>query len=354
MAAGWKTLPDVIFSEIMTLVGLESLGVLQKCRGVCKTWNVMICQMTRNEKKAIIREAKDLVAKIQAEEFHYHNPLLPEIWGDLGRLKLQLPEISTIAYLAHQTPLNISYGTWKLSSVVRLKLQNVDLTSVPAKHLASLASCVKFGLHITNVRTTTLVNILDNIKCKYLVIKKQSLGTEETQALVWAMESRVENVELCDGVSLDVTALTQYSGRGKCETVWWCNGETGDRYIGEVMSWGQWMNWSLNEIVRRQIQIDFIDASTEAGNCSSLMLCRSPRLTMTRREELPGLSTTTLRRRSMNTSSMMSGYFQNTPKATTNRSIHPDFSTTIYRSIHNFSNSDSDSDGASMGHPWYS
>ena len=43
MAAGWKTLPDVVFSEIMTVVGLEGLGVLQKCRGVCKSWNVMIC-----------------------------------------------------------------------------------------------------------------------------------------------------------------------------------------------------------------------------------------------------------------------------------------------------------------------
>ena len=117
LGCGWQNLPDFIFSEIMTTVGLESLGVLQKCRGVCKTWNVMICQMTRNEKKAIIREAKDLVAKIQAEEFHYHNPLLPEIWGDLGRLKLQLPEISTIAYLAHQTPKNIPYEQWLLCSV---------------------------------------------------------------------------------------------------------------------------------------------------------------------------------------------------------------------------------------------
>ena len=66
MAAGWQNLPDLFFSEIMTTVGLESLGVLQKCRGVCKTWNVMICQMTRNEKKAIIIEAEDLAAKIQA------------------------------------------------------------------------------------------------------------------------------------------------------------------------------------------------------------------------------------------------------------------------------------------------
>ena len=247
MAAGWQNLPDVIFSEIMTTVGLESLGVLQKCRGVCKTWDVMICQMTRNDKNSIIREAEDLAAKMQDKVYHNHTPLLPDI--------------STFAYLAHQTTENISIPSafpvqWLLCSVRRLVLQDVDLASVPAEHLASLASCVKFKLQIINVRTT-LVNILDNIKCKYLAIKKQSLGSEETQAMVQAMVSRVKNVELCDGVSVDVTTLTQYSGHGKCNWVR-CYGDTGGRYREEVRSWGQRINWSLQESVR-VIQISFFN-----------------------------------------------------------------------------------------------
>ena len=247
MAAGWQNLPDVIFSEIMTTVGLESLGVLQKCRGVCKTWNEMICQMTRNDKNSIIREAEDLAANIQDKVYHNHTPLLPDI--------------STFAYLAHQTTENFSIPSafpvqWLLCSVRRLALHDVDLASVPAEHLASLASCVEFKLQIINVRTT-LVNILDNIKCKYLVIKKQSLGSEETQAMVQAMESRVKNVELHDGVGMDVTTLTQYSGHGKCNWVR-CYGDTGGRYRKEVRSWGQRINWSLQESVR-VIQISFFN-----------------------------------------------------------------------------------------------
>ena len=39
---GWNTLPDVIFSDIMMMVGLESLDTLHSCRQVCQSWNEMI------------------------------------------------------------------------------------------------------------------------------------------------------------------------------------------------------------------------------------------------------------------------------------------------------------------------
>ena len=35
-------LPDLIFSDIMIIVGLESLESLHRCRQVCKTWNERI------------------------------------------------------------------------------------------------------------------------------------------------------------------------------------------------------------------------------------------------------------------------------------------------------------------------
>ena len=197
--------------------------------------------MTTNEKKVIIREAEDLAAKIQAKVvnlYYYYTPLLPEI--------------STIAYLAHQTLQNIPHVEWLLWSVGSLILEDVDLASVPAEHLASLASCVEFKLHIINVRSTTLVDILDNIKCIDLVIEKQSLGREETQAVVRAMESRVENVDLRDGVSLDLTTLTQYSGHGKCERVWGY-GESADRYREVVRIWAQRMNWYLHEAMTQVV-----------------------------------------------------------------------------------------------------
>ena len=38
----WLTLPDLIFNNIMMMVGLESLETLHRCRQVCKSWNEMI------------------------------------------------------------------------------------------------------------------------------------------------------------------------------------------------------------------------------------------------------------------------------------------------------------------------
>ena len=189
-----------------------------------------------------MREAEGLAAKIQTGVTQYHTPLLPDI--------------STIAYLAHHAPQNIPNFQWQLCSVGRLVLKDVDLASVPAQHLASLASCVKFKLQIINVRTTNLVNILDNIKCEDMVIKRLSLGSEESLAMVRAMESTLKIVELHNGVNLHITTLTQYSGHGKCERLG-CYGDTGDRYREEVRSWGQRIKWSLQE-TGRKTQIDSI------------------------------------------------------------------------------------------------
>ena len=38
----WQNLPDVIFGDIMMIVGLESLETLHACRQVCRSWNEMI------------------------------------------------------------------------------------------------------------------------------------------------------------------------------------------------------------------------------------------------------------------------------------------------------------------------
>ena len=38
----WARLPDLIFSDIMLMVGLESLESLHRCRQVCSTWNEKI------------------------------------------------------------------------------------------------------------------------------------------------------------------------------------------------------------------------------------------------------------------------------------------------------------------------
>ena len=54
----WLTLPEMIFSDIMLMVGLESLESLHRCRQVCKTWNAKILRniWESPSKKMIMKE----------------------------------------------------------------------------------------------------------------------------------------------------------------------------------------------------------------------------------------------------------------------------------------------------------
>ena len=55
----WITLPEPLFSDIMMMVGLESLESLHRCRQVCRTWNEMILrQIWESQSKKMIMKAK--------------------------------------------------------------------------------------------------------------------------------------------------------------------------------------------------------------------------------------------------------------------------------------------------------
>lgn len=81
-------------------------------------------------------------------------------------------------------------------SVYHMRLCDVDLTLVPAEHLASLASNVMSYVDIENISGCDLVTIIDSVKCEDLHIYNQCLGGEETQALLRAIESRVKYLKL--------------------------------------------------------------------------------------------------------------------------------------------------------------
>ena len=100
-----------------------------------------------------------------------------------------------------------------------MTLEDVDLSSVPAEHLASLASCVRMGVVIMNVSNCNVISILDNVNVDLLAITSQGLSTEDTRSLVRVMESGVDSVHLVNEVSLDIEALTQYAGEGRCRRV---------------------------------------------------------------------------------------------------------------------------------------
>ena len=131
-----------------------------------------------------------------------------------------------------------------LGSVAWMRLEDVDLTSVPTEPLASLASSVIGRVLIENVSGCGLVTILDNVKSEELVIYNQSLNSEETQALVRAMESRVEEVGLYEEMTLDISDLMEYSGQGKCREVG-CDYDAADRYREQLRTWATSNNWTV-------------------------------------------------------------------------------------------------------------
>ena len=144
-----------------------------------------------------------------------------------------LPEITCAASLAH-------HGL--LGSVKNMVLWNVDLTSVPAEHLASLVSSVRGSVGDVSVRGCGLITILDSVKSRDLHIRDQSLGSEENWALVRAMESRVESIFLSRGVTMDIRILMEYNGKGKCRVVM-CSGDTIERYREKLRTWAMVRNW---------------------------------------------------------------------------------------------------------------
>ena len=194
----WQTLPDVIFGDILVMMGLNSLEDLKKCRQVCQSWNGIIAHMTKYKKETIRKEADSLDAQIRKKWTFRHIHYKP-----------LLPEITAAASLAY-------HGL--LGSVEKMLLQDVDLASVPTEHLASLASCATSNVVIWNVGNLDIISFLGSLKCEQLIISRLSLSSEEIQELVRAMETRVERVKV-RVVSLDITALTQYSGQGRCRLV---------------------------------------------------------------------------------------------------------------------------------------
>ena len=145
---------------------------------------------------------------------------------------LELPDIIEAASLAHNG---------RLKSVEHLQLEDVDLSNV--LHLASLTSSSSSYLVIKNVGNCDLTEVLESIKCNKLEITSQRLGREETQALVRAMESRLDEVEIGFSVARkhgpeDITALLTYSGQGKCgRLVINCDEDTAIKYLGAMEAW---------------------------------------------------------------------------------------------------------------------
>ena len=259
----WLSMPDLVRDEIMMKVGLDNLESLHRCRQVCRAWNTGI--LTNIWGKASKRN--EISAKI-AEDWS------PGMWPpdhqichakwleDRGILPTQViaglleqgrarvatvwqassPEvISCAASFAH-------HGL--LTSLKLLAMCDVDLSKVPSQHLLSLASCVTYILTIKNVRSFDLVALLDSVELEVMEISGQNLSTEETQALVRAMETRVKVTRLGHWhwmeLTLDIDALTQYNGQGKCGCIMMDMSSPSSGTEEKLENWRLGANWDRN------------------------------------------------------------------------------------------------------------
>ena len=95
-----------------------------------------------------------------------------------------------------------------------------------------------------------IVTILESVKSRRLDISNQNLSSSETRALVQAMETRVEEVRLGYGVTIDNEALTKYSGQGNCHNL--DVGEWEEDIAAEVKEQiGHWCSERNNWIVKQ-------------------------------------------------------------------------------------------------------
>ena len=138
-----------------------------------------------------------------------------------------------------------------ITHVGNLGLRNLDLDSVSAGNLANL-QCVHGDVLISGVRSD-LSPVLGTAKSFGLDIVYMDLSTAETQSLLAAMVSGVEEVELGRGVTLDMETLSQYDGKGNCGRVMVCGDTVMRRYRGQLKSWAKRIGWKLMEDYARII-----------------------------------------------------------------------------------------------------
>ena len=107
-------------------------------------------------------------------------------------------------------------------------ISSLDLGSLPGNHLLTLVPCVTESITIRDVTNYDVTTLIESVRCKELILSGQKLNQEETEALVRAMTTRVEILQLdMDAVGLDYSVslyldfdtLTNYTGDGICRVV---------------------------------------------------------------------------------------------------------------------------------------
>jgi len=262
-------LPPELFDYIMFLVGFgRSFESLNTCRQVCSSWNNRIMRsLWENPNRQwgpIIRRRLERSWDITLPSEEKISKAL-ELEADgilpsavLENLAEQLREkLSEFLIPAPTYPIDnlqdvrcaASLGNkGLLGNVEALKLWDTNLSSVPAKNLASLLGCVRCLVTIGNVRGCDLFKMMESVRCKNLFIEQQSLNSEETKTLVKALETYLEFFWWEYGEqedTLDTAAMTQYSGLGKCKQMIF---KKGAKYKEQFRTWAEGRDWEMFEL----------------------------------------------------------------------------------------------------------
>ena len=142
---------------------------------------------------------ENLAARVREDLYNDRN--------DWNSATVRLALITCAAALAH-------HGL--LDNIDKVNLIEVDLSTVPTKHLVSLISNVTRLVIINGVSGCDLLTLLDSVKCEELLIFSQCLGREETKALIQAMKSHLKELVLYEVQAPYIGALIEYSKHVKC------------------------------------------------------------------------------------------------------------------------------------------
>ena len=126
-------------------------------------------------------------------------------------------------------------------------MEDMGLSDIDSDHMKKLTSIVTDRVWIVNVTPASQVGgILASVRCEMLVLVNMKLSEAHTRALVTAMRDRVERVELWGNVTLDIEALCEYQGRGRCRElqVW---GNTVSRHRARLRRWAGQAGWTVTE-----------------------------------------------------------------------------------------------------------
>jgi len=271
----------------------DAAKTLISCRLVCKDWAVMIKKFvwqSPTKKWGVLTEA--MIEKTLSSGFWLSDKMISHI-NSLGKrdmkiCKLNLKKLFFLFYedsrdilppgvmermvqrvhqlnwdnpcLEDMTYIAVLAQNGLITQLNKeLFLRDRSLTTVTTPHLTSLIACVAEYVHIYNL-SDCLDTILDSVNCLQLSISRQILSSDETKALVQAMESRLERVRLGIGiygtgnVTIDIDVLTKYSGRGKCKTLV-CDEDLMARYNKEIRTWATRKGWRIFKFLGNNVEL---------------------------------------------------------------------------------------------------